>query len=183
MAESAKHLKVLNEVRDGIGDELLSATSHDLVFALVGHAGAGASRVAVALIDGLEAVGYEPRSIKLSAQITDTAKQIEGCNFPKDFASRIERTIALQKAGTFLRDRFSASFTAGLAIKAIRADRGSKAFKEKPTAFVIDSLKNPEEVSALRKVYGKSFYVVGVVCGPDVRKVRLTMKYKALPTP
>jgi len=40
-------------------------------------------------------------------------------------------------------------------------------------AFIIDSLKHPDEVRALRHIFGGCFYLVGVVAREQVRRLRL----------
>lgn len=167
---------------DGVGEAIRAATSHDLVFAVVGHAGAGASCVAYALIEGLTSNGYEAQLVKISDLIAETAKRHDRAKWSDlESSSRLKKTRALQDAGDWLRETFSPSFTAALAIKHMRDARTSRATAPRPIAFVLDSLKNPEEVDALRKVYGRSFYLVSVVCGPDVRRARLRLKFKGAP--
>uniref|UniRef100_UPI0025D03C78 deoxycytidylate deaminase n=1 Tax=uncultured Bosea sp. TaxID=211457 RepID=UPI0025D03C78 len=43
----------------------------------------------------------------------------------------------------------------------------------KPRAYIIDALRHPAEVKLLRKLYQDAFFLVGVVCDPDVREARL----------
>ena len=166
---------------DGVGDELREATSHDLVFAVVGHAGAGASHVALSLIAGLKSSPYVAEYVKVSSLIADAALGLDPDQFANvGSASRLERARALQDAGNWLRKNQYPSFTAALAIKRLHDIRASRD-PERPIAFVLDSLKNPEEVDALRKVYGRSFYLVSVVCSPSVREKRLDLKFKGSP--
>lgn len=135
---------------------LREATSHDLVFAVVGHAGAGASHVALSLIAGLKSSPYVAEYVKVSSLIADAALGLNTDQFANvGSASRLERARALQDAGNWLRKNQYPSFTAALAIKRLHDIRASRD-PERPIAFVLDSLKNPEEVDALRKVYGRS---------------------------
>ncbi len=165
---------------DSIGDALSKATSHDLVFAVVGHAGAGASWVAQALADGLRSHHYEPVIVKLSKLIADAATLIDSTRWtdlvtlPSPSA---KRTMRLQEAGNWLREQYGGTFTAALAIKYMY-DQRQRVGVDTRLAFLIDSIKNPVEVDALRKVYGRSFYTVSVVCGPELRRSRLRSKYK-----
>jgi deoxycytidylate deaminase len=166
---------------DDVGDALSRATSHDLVFAVVGHAGAGASWVAQAMTEGLRSHSYEPVSVKLSKLIADAAFRIDPARW-SDLntlpSPSVQRTMRLQEAGNWLREQHGGTFTAALAIKHMH-DRRALASSDTHLAFLIDSIKNPVEVDALRKVYGRSFYTVSVVCGPDLRMSRLRSKYKA----
>ena len=45
-------------------------------------------------------------------------------------------------------------------------------------AFVIDCLKHPEEVKALRLVYGPGFFLVSSICDREIRLANLRKKYR-----
>jgi len=184
MSTAALHLPIVaSKARaDGVGDTLRTATSHDLVFAVVGHAGAGASWVAQALAEGLKSYSYEPVLIKVSQLISEAAVRTDPSRWGelgKLSGPSVQRTMLLQDAGNWLREQHGRTFTAALAIKRMHEDRGRRVIEGKRIAFLLDSLKNPHEVDALRKVYGRSFYVISVVCGPEIRRSRLRSKYKA----
>jgi deoxycytidylate deaminase len=182
MATSTRRLPLVQpKPSDGIGEVIAESTSHDLIIAVVGHAGAGAGRVGQAIREGLQGKGYHVELVKVSDLIGDCAKHMDSQRWSQiDSKQRHERTVALQDAGDWLRHTYFPSFTAGLAIKRIRDVRVGRD-SETPIAFLVDSLKNPDEVDAFRKVYGRSFYLVGVVCGFDVRQVRLRDKFKLAP--
>jgi deoxycytidylate deaminase len=57
-------------------------------------------------------------------------------------------------------------------------DEAKQSNTNAPLAFIVDSLKHPEEERALRSVYVNGFYLVSVVCHPDIRRRRLKMKFK-----
>jgi deoxycytidylate deaminase len=178
MSEPARRLPVVPRASDEIGEELRGSTSHDLVFAVVGHIGAGASMVGHGLVEWLKENGYATELVKVSGLILDAARLVDPSKWSALSSMQgLSRTQLLQEAGGWLRAKFSPSFTAGLAIKALHEIR-KKTPEHQPSAFVIDSLKNPDEVDALRKVYGRSFYLVSVVCGTEVREKRLRTKYK-----
>jgi len=92
----------------------------------------------------------------------------------------ITRTEHLQDAGDRLRDEHGKTFVAGLGIREIfniREAAGDLKGKP-PLAFILDSLKHPEEERALRSVYINGFYLISVVCHPDIRRGRLRVKFK-----
>jgi deoxycytidylate deaminase len=156
------------------------ARSRDLVFAVVGQIGAGASWVAKKLTEELQGVHYHASIIKVSKHIKDTAHYLTDSEFPDKVKlddKGYERTLALQDAGDALRKRYGNSFIAGLAIRAMHGMREARA-EVAHQVFILDSLKHPDEVDALRDVYGRSFYLVSVVCHPEQRKQRLELKYK-----
>lgn len=170
-----------HETRDDVGTTISEATSHDLVFAVIGHAGAGATRVAQRLLEGLRSKRQTARPIKMSKLIAEAARKLDATRWASTVSEdRLERTRALQDAGNWLRETKGLAFTAGLAVRQMHEYRMANSGENKRIAFVIDCLKNKHEVDALRKVYGRSFYLISVICPPDVRFVRLREKYKGL---
>ncbi len=178
-APAPRRLPVVSQAQDSLGDEIRAAVSHDVIFAVVGHAGSGASRAAYALREGLKLIKFDVELIKVSSLISSVAKSFDAERWQDSPSDKLLRTRTLQEAGNWLRERFSSSFTAALAIQEMHRLRKSRSDRTSPIAFILDSLKNPDEVDALRKVYGRSFYLVGVVCGEEVREARLRMKYKS----
>ncbi|RKH15337.1 hypothetical protein D7V97_00600 [Corallococcus sp. CA053C] len=167
-----------SDSKDHLRDAIDDAKSHDLVFAIVGHVGAGATHVAGSLIEELTSAGYKPLKIKASTLITETADQLGLIRKASLSGPRHERTKILQDAGDQLRKDHGASIVAALAIRRIHDERKQPRTTKQPLAFVIDSLKHPREVETLREVYRSSFYLIGVICGFDVREKRLVFKYK-----
>ena len=164
---------------DAVHRTIDEARSNDVVFALVGHAGAGATTVGKKLKDALEVHQYEVHFVKMSELIADCVTRMNkellpGLGPRKD----IVRTRALQDVGNWLRKHKGQAFTAGLAIRKIRELRDEAGKDGRKLVFIIDNLKNPTEVDALRKVYGRAFYLISVVCGPARRTERLMQKYK-----
>ena len=89
----------------------------------------------------------------------------------------LTKTERMQDAGDRLRDEHGKTFVAGLGIREIYRLREEVADTrgKPPLAFILDSLKHPEEERALRSVYLNSFYLISVVCHPDIRRGRLTL--------
>lgn len=178
MAEPAVKLSA---VKPALGDSVRSAIddgiSRDLVFAVVSYAGSGATWVATALADELISRGYSPMSVKVRDLLQEARGWVQTPPGPKDDASILVKHEYLQNVGDALRRELGASIAAGLAIRQISKDR-AVAPAGKPLAFIIDSLKHPAEVEALRSVYGSAFVLLSVVCLPAKRKLRLKMKFK-----
>lgn len=166
---------------DLVGANVESAKSHDLVFAITGHVGAGASHVWLALAERLKDAGYTPQTIKMSSLISAARKKLgRPIDLETDLLTRTER---MQEAGDHLRLEHGQTFVAGLGIREIRRLReqaGDQKGKP-PLAFILDSLKHPDEERALRSVYGNGFYLISVVCHPEIRRRRLELKYKGAP--
>lgn len=167
---------------DLVGTNVDGAKSNDLVFAVTGYVGAGASLVVTALAEKLRIAGYTPKTIKMSRLISTALKKL-GKPIDPDVDDRLTRTERLQDAGDQLRGEHGKTFVAGLGIREIhrlREEAGDGKGKQ-PLAFILDSLKHPEEVRALRSVYVNGFYLISVVVHPVNRRKRLELKYKGAP--
>lgn len=156
---------------DSVRAYLKGKESNDLVFAVTGHIGSGCTWVASALSEQLRQARFQPKQIKLSEVIAT----LTGIRRTNDHSTSI--TMDLQKRGDNLRRSYGSSIIAGLAIREIREHRRNP--NATANAFVLDSLKNPEEVEVLRTVYGSSFYLIGVLANDDTRFGRLLLKYKS----
>ena len=172
MSTAAKKLPLAPLVQvggkaDRVSGAVAEEESHDLVFGIAAHAGAGGSHIAKKLAEELRGRDFKVVTVVLSELIREVA----------DVSARAthERTSSLQNAGTALRQKHGESIVAGLAIRAISAARATVSG---PTAFILDSLKHPKELELLRSVYKSSFYLIGVSCHEAKRERRLALKYK-----
>jgi cytidine deaminase len=145
------------------------------VFGLVAAAGTDLSSIKTQLKAQLASFEYEYSEVKLSQLIgglclTDTTGN------PED-----ERILTLMDGGDKIRSAAaSGDGVICLAVTAIRALRTELESKRKASpgsiAFVLDSLKNPDEIDTLRSAYGNNFYVVSVYSKEKDRKARLASK-------
>ena len=164
---------------DDVSETLRAAATNDVIIAVAGQAGAGATRVADALTEGLKKQGYDVIAVKPSELIEVAAVRYDYATAAAfDRKDRLARTRALQDAGNALRTKRYPSFVAALVVESILSKREART-ETAPLAFVVDSLKNPSEVECLREIYGRSFYLISVVCGRHVRRSRLQLKYKS----
>lgn len=177
MAEPAKEQRQISH-REAADEVVRASTSHDVVFAIVGYAGAGPGWVAKQLRGQLVKHGFSPIPIKLSSHLKAIAPNIDISPLPNS-STKLQETQWLQDAGAKLRTQFGDSITAAIAIRAIHLKRGdAKKVTPQSLAFVIDQVKHPKEVELLRQVYGSSFYLISVLCREDVRRKRLRVKFK-----
>lgn len=156
----------------------LEVSEHErpnLVFALVGAAGTDLSEVKSQLKAQLASFEYEYAEVKLSQLIGGFCK-IDTSGKPED-----ERIRDLMDGG----DKIRAAAMSGdgvvclavTAIRALRADIEKKRGASPASiAFVIDSLKNPDEIDTLKNVYGNNFYVISVYAKEKDREARLASK-------
>lgn len=204
MSSAAATVKVAFPIVGQVSDErsrdlVLKTSSNELVFAVVGHVGSGPGNIANALKGVLEdgSICGEPFTVhmlKASTVIAEWAtkhdKQLPG--------PEARRTIAgvsiLQDYGDLMRGEKTASgyedhaAVARALIRKIREARAASMghgkgavmpseLDRKRRAYVIDSLRHPEEANLLRRLYQDAFVLIGVVCGESKRRARLSKKY------
>jgi cytidine deaminase len=161
---------------DPLTDELASP---ELFFGLVGAIGTDLGKVCDMLKRALhDELGYATELIKLTDIIANKAERQE--------PDRHARYLKKMKAGTAVRNfykRADAVILKGLlGVRAIRrkTNKPIESVQDAPekipidaTAFVFNSLKRPEEVETLRRVYGKSFFLIGAYSPRESRVVKL----------
>lgn len=133
----------------------------ELVIGLVGAVGTNLKHVTEVLRDRLNVFNYKCDEVKISTDIISIISNIDEKGY-------YERTDRLMTEGNNLRSKtgdygFLAKAASGR-INAIRASQGDAGGKSPMSrrAFIISSLKHPEEVAALRKIYGHGFYLIGI---------------------
>jgi deoxycytidylate deaminase len=133
----------------------------ELVIGLVGAVGTDLKRVKDIISERLGVFNYSCDEIKISSDIISQIANLKEEGY-------YERTDRLMTAGNDLRKKTGdfgiLAKSASININAIRSSRGDG--KEKSPmrrhAFIVNSLKHPDEVAALRKIYGNGFYLIGV---------------------
>ena len=175
---------------DDLSPEAISQLSRELVIGLVGYVGAGCSTAASRIELLLDDAGYKVHRIKLSELIKAAAAVDEVTPVSPGLRQGVEsfaRGGVLQDAGDALRERHGHHAVAALAIRAVMTLRGTAQPGEQKLAFVLDSLKHPDEVKLLRRVYDNSFRLVAVHCDRTRRERRLigdrrsVAKFKGVP--
>lgn len=165
--------------------------SSEIVIGVVGPIGSGCSETTKNLQQILKSkFDYEATIYKPSELITESL--IKSANAQNISNSKTQfSTEELQKHGNSLRqDKFPAYLAARL-IQKIAQERdsfelnlrnnepkGELRATNRRVAHIIDSLKHPEEFELLRQTYGAMFWLIGVFSPEEVRKERLTNKYR-----
>jgi cytidine deaminase len=150
-----------------------TATKPELFFGLVGATGTDLQKVQDNLEQTLRAVGYQPKSFRLSELLTSYT-QLQRRFSPSKLEDK--RIIQLMKLGDELRLQFDrGDAVALLATAAVRDFREAESGDNKKPlfgrAFIFNSLKHPAEVETLRQLYGESFFVVGCY-SPTEKRLR-----------
>ncbi len=173
-----------------IQDKIGERQSKVLVIGFCGPVASGIPQVVKEVSEILKTYNYECKIIKMSsfieAHIDKTTVKIEKEDLAKDTAQRI---IALQDAGNELRNKFGNDILSLFAVteigikrqEKIQAEDASKSgavVRETPhrLAFLIDSIKHPQEINLLRTIYGSMFYLFGILCAEPIRFKKLIGK-------
>lgn len=181
-------------------DLVLKTSSNELVFAVVGHVGSGPGYVAKFLKEVLEdpTICGDPFSVHLLKASMVIEEWAHTRHMPLPSAEE-RHTLAgvktLQDYGDLMRAEKTASghedhsAVARSLIRKIQQERArSMGLSEgapmpteldgKRRAYIIDSLRHPEESNLLRRLYQDAFIQIGVVCGESRRRARLAKKYR-----
>jgi len=138
-------------------------TQSELVIGLVGAVGANLNDASSAIEERLEIFGYTTKIINISS---DIILRIAGglANFENEY----DRINGLMDAGNEARKNATDHSILALGVAAtIAADRllNIKTKSPEPAAkraYIIKSLKHPEEVTRLREIYPEGFYLLGI---------------------
>lgn len=158
--------------------ELIRKThTEELVVALCGALGTPLHELAEELAEHLsDQYRYECKVIRLS----DFIRQYAGEPQPEDSAARVRWLI---KKGNEIRENHGLSILADLAIRRISLDRedaqreavaAGGRYTGRRVCHIIDSIKNVEELEALRLLYRELFFCIGVFAPMKAREKVLT---------
>jgi len=148
----------------------------EIVIALVGAIGVEYNQVIEIITKRLSRnFNYETREIRVSKDVIETLPDFDS---HKSVASEYERINYLMEQGNAARERYKnnaiLALGASKVIHKFRVEFGEK----RRNAYIINSLKNPEEVKYLREIYGQGFYLVGVFADQNDRTKYLTNELK-----
>ncbi|HVM79321.1 MAG TPA: anti-phage dCTP deaminase [Stellaceae bacterium] len=156
--------------------QLLAPISHpELVFGLVAPIGTELRTVAEELEMGLRTVGYHA----IHVHVTDTLKEFPGVFKLKERPTE-EKYRTYMDAGNRIREKLDrADALALLTVLAIRRQRaemqgGHRLSPQSRTAWILNQFKRPEEISTLRRIYGRGFVQISTYCSADKRLDDLT---------
>lgn len=155
---------------------LVAAPYPELVFGLIGPAGTDLKPVFLALHRTLSDVGYHvhKNELKLSSLIESFLDR-DYSSLPDD--ARVEK---LMDDGTHLREAHGRGNAVALLgvmeIVRLRKEELGGGFSRK--AYVLTSIKHPDEVSTLRAIYGKGFFAISVYSPREDRVELLTKRFE-----
>ena len=135
----------------------------ELVVGLVGAVGAELEQVVTLLDERIKRAGYAVEVITISS---DVIAKI--ANAPISSESKFDRISSLMTAGNVARERANDDAILAYGASSIIFANRSREVESLPApprqkvAYIIKSLKRPEEVDALRFIYPQGFVLVGV---------------------
>jgi cytidine deaminase len=154
-------------------------TRPELVVALVGPAGTDLNAASDAVSAALAPFGYRTIVIKLSRLMSE----VKGGSTLGEIKLEDDRILTHMDAGDDIRNQSGRNDAmAGLAVGRISAQRQEISEDALPltgTAFILDSLKHPDEVEAMRSIYRDRFVLISVHAPTESRRETLRKKVAA----
>jgi deoxycytidylate deaminase len=152
------------------------ANKPELVIGLVGAVGTDLTAASNAVTAALAPYGYRTRPIRVSALMP----ALDGGGYLLNLKPEDTRILGYMDAGDEIRDQSGcndamASLAVG-AIKDIREENSEEEGAIPDTAYIVDSLKHPEEVESLRRVYRDRFTLISVHSPTETRRLALQRK-------
>lgn len=133
----------------------------ELVIGIVNAVGTEYKRVLDPLKDRLRGFGYAVEEIRVSSLLSQSISN----------SSEYDRIKHYMNQGDDLRQ--TTGNNAILAAGAAHKIKESRSSDPKKTAYIVNSLKHPDEVDFLRKVYGDGFYLFGIHADEKRRRAYL----------
>lgn len=161
--EDIEHKSVSDQYINGTFDQ------SEIIIGIVSSVGTESSRVITPLIDRLKQFRYTSIEIRVSSllKVGTTSNEYE----------RIKKHMI---AGDNMRK--DSSNNAILAYGTANLIKEKRDGKNPKRAFIVNSLKHPDEVEVLRKIYGQGFYLFGIHTDKK-RRLQYLMNDKGLSSP
>lgn len=144
--------------------DFLDRFDSELVIGLVAPVGTEKSIVINELIDSLKSFGYEAIIIKLSKFLKEPViREIHKVTLLDE--PEVERINSFMDAGDKVREKMNRGDALSLwAVTEIGRLRPPEPEEElgKKIVYILDSLKHPEEIKTLRRIYGNGFFLIGI---------------------
>ncbi len=157
---------------------ILEFSDAEIVIGLVFPVGTDYSGVQLTLENYLKRFRYKPNIISLSEYIKKVVMRLSLPDVELREDTEYNRVDSYMTAGNRLRELSKLpDFVAAAAVAGLSQQRDKEGVRKLPDprmATVFRSLKRPEEVALLRKIYGLGFFLIGIFASEDERKKYLT---------
>lgn len=156
-----------------------SDSDSELVIGLVGAVGTDLEIIKNSIKERLTAFGYKTEEIRISTDIISMFRDIPAIQ------DNYEKISKFMTEGNNLRriseDNSILSLAAAARINQKREKADGSPIPSPKKAYIINSLKHPDEVNTLRRIYTNGFYLIGVYADEKRRldflqKINLSMK-------
>ena len=145
----------------------------DLVFGVVAPIGTDLNSVSFAMSNTLRGMGYDTNVIQLSSLLTEVKDRFQ---LTLESSPEEKRYETYMTAGNAFREAMRRGDALSmLAVGAIGALRSK--FVQKKRAFILRSLKHPDEVKSLRNIYGPAFVLFSINSSRTTRVENLAKKF------
>ena len=143
----------------------------EIVIGLVGAVGTRQKTVVETITNRFKAFGYDIKEISVSQDVIRTLYS----DIPSSFPSEFERIVHFIERGNHARRSSgdNSILALGVCAEIFRDRERDEQGNVKPRrriAYIIRSLKHPDEVKRLRRVYPNGFYLVGVYSSKESRR-------------
>jgi deoxycytidylate deaminase len=152
-----------------------SKKSHELFFALVGPVGTDSAAIRDILAKELSALDYETVSVRMSRLLEELPALDSAFPALPDSPEDLRIKSRMDAGDAFRKKVKSGAALAYLAIVYLRRVRRELADRPK-RAYIFDSLKRPEELTALRRIYGDALVCISMFAPRDVRLGNLAQR-------
>lgn len=144
----------------------------DIVIGLVAPIGTDLDPVCRALTYSFERLGYSSQQVRLSSQLDEVQEPFE---LDLKYSNEQERYDKYMTAGNKFRSALGRGDALSMvAVGAIREFR--RKLKHRKHAFILRSLKHPDEVMSLRNIYGPAFVLFSLASSRTARVKHLAEK-------
>ena len=153
--------------------DLSSQSDSELIIGIISPIGTDTRDVIYHITEHLKTINYKTEVINISS---DVISQFKGND--TTFATEYERIKAYIDLGNSARNnaKDNSILMKGAASIIYSEREGDEPAPKSRTAYIIKSIKHPDEISFLRKVYGVGFYLIGVTSTLDNRLKYLTLE-------
>ncbi|MCC8421498.1 anti-phage dCTP deaminase [Photorhabdus thracensis] len=139
----------------------------EVVIGLVGAVGTDLEIIKNSITQKLNSFRYETQEVRISSEIISVLREIP------PIMDNYEKISCLMSEGNHLREvSQDNSILALAAVAKINKGRKKAHFLPIPSyrkAYIINSLKHPDEVNALRNIYANGFFLIGVYTSESQR--------------
>jgi len=167
------------ETKPGVAQSISDRLSKELVIALVGPVGSGVSTAAEYIVEILkETFSYQVCPILQPSTIIRDESHRVGLRAPER-EPLDEYIIGMQTAGNLLRQKFGNNYLAEKVVERIFKYRHQAGGFDGDIvipgrrAYIIDSMKNTEELELFRQLYGDTVCIFGIFAPDSLRRERL----------